>query len=175
MEPLVRTLAHASGWVLLGLILAVLLQFATLIVLLRRMREDRARWRRIATGAVEMDLPTILEASARERETLLALHEGDQGRLARLEDGLAATKGRIGLVRYDAFPDVRGENSFSVAVLNEAGDGVVLTSIVGREEGRVYGKGIIDGRSDRALSDEEQRAIAAAGAGPNRPASARVR
>ncbi|RYG68188.1 DUF4446 family protein, partial [bacterium] len=83
----------------------------------------------------------------------------------RLESEIAALRGRTGFVRYDAFDEVRGENSFSLAVLDARGDGVVLTSIVGREEGRVYCKGIVQGRPDRALSDEERRAIDAAKAG----------
>ena len=159
MEAVARTLAHASGWLLLGLIAVALIQAFALYRLSAGLARHSRRWRTIAQSATGMDLESILADSARERTELVALFEGSQGRLARIEDRLATTKGQIGIVRYDAFPDVGGQNSFSLAVLDDAGDGFVVTSIVGREEGRVYGKGIIDGRSDRALSDEEGRAV----------------
>ncbi|RYG69431.1 DUF4446 family protein [bacterium] len=162
VESLARTLAHASGWILLGLIVAVVLQAVFLIRLSRALEAHNRRWRTITRDASGLDLPTILSEGARERAEILALHETAQGRLARMEREIAGRKGRVGLVRYDAFADVGGESSFSLAVLDDAGDGVIVTSIVGREEGRVYCKGIIEGRPDRALSDEERRAIAAA-------------
>jgi Protein of unknown function (DUF4446) len=66
---------------------------------------------------------------------------------------------RVGLLRYDAFEDVGGRLSFSCAMLDEHGTGVVLTSINGRQETRVYAKPIAEGRSSYNLSSEEEEAI----------------
>ena len=162
MESFVRALAHVSGWILLALIVVAVIQNILMIRLANQLGVHRQRWRQIARDAGEIDLEAVLSEGARERAAILALHETAQGRLARMEREIAARKGRVGLVRYDAFSEVGGENSFSLAVLDDAGDGVVVTSIVGREEGRVYCKGIIEGRPDRALSDEERLAINAA-------------
>lgn len=162
MQDLVRTLTQASGAVLLLLILVVAVQSFFLLRLARQLNAHNRRWRQIARDASGLDLETILANQARERAELQALFEGSQGRLARLEDSLALRKGRLGMIRYDAFPDVGGEHSFSLALVDDAGDGAVISSIVGREEGRVYCKGIIEGRSDRAITDEERRAIEAA-------------
>src|SRR5688500_10205052 len=65
----------------------------------------------------------------------------------------------VAVVRYDAFPDMGGRLSFSAALLDDAGDGLVLTSINGRSETRTYAKGIKGGRSEHALSPEEEQAI----------------
>lgn len=165
MESLARALAHASGWVLLALIVVATVQGALIVRLSNGLGVHRRRWRQIAHAASGLDLETILSEGARERAEILALHETAQGRLARMEREIAMRKGRVGLVRYDAFADVGGESSFSLALLDDAGDGVVVTSIVGREEGRIYCKGIIEGRPERALSDEERSAIAVALAG----------
>ena len=67
-----------------------------------------------------------------------------------------------GLVRYDAFEDIGGGQSFSAALLDEGGNGVVLTSIHGRGESRTYGKAVRGGTSEHTLSPEEQQAIAQA-------------
>ena len=69
---------------------------------------------------------------------------------------------RVALVRYDAFDDTGGGQSFSAALLDEGGNGVVLTSIHGRAESRTYGKAVRGGTSEHPLSPEEQQAIARA-------------
>jgi hypothetical protein len=65
----------------------------------------------------------------------------------------------VGLVRYDAFEDVGGRLSFSCALLDAKGNGVVMTSINGRQDTRVYAKPVTDGRSAYNLSIEEEEAI----------------
>ena len=66
---------------------------------------------------------------------------------------------RVALLRYDAFEDVGGRLSFSCAMLDEHGTGVVLTSINGRQETRVYAKPVAAGTSTYNLSAEEEEAI----------------
>ncbi len=65
----------------------------------------------------------------------------------------------LSVVRYDAFPDVGGHLSWSVALADDAGDGVVLTSIHGRSDARTYAKAISGWACEHALSPEEQQAI----------------
>ncbi len=69
---------------------------------------------------------------------------------------------RFHMVRYDAFDDMGGRMSFSAALLDDHGDGIVLTSINGRSETRTYAKEIFNLRSEHNLSDEEREAIAGA-------------
>src|SRR5262245_22545681 len=64
-----------------------------------------------------------------------------------------------GVVRYDAFDVPGGQQSFSAALLNEAGDGLVVTGLNSRTETRVYAKPIVAAGSPHNLSMEEQRAI----------------
>jgi hypothetical protein len=65
----------------------------------------------------------------------------------------------LAVVRYDAFGDMGGHLSWSVALLDDAGDGVVLTSIHGRSDARTYAKGIASWTCDQPLSEEESEAI----------------
>ena len=66
----------------------------------------------------------------------------------------------VAVVRYDAFGDMGGHLSWSLALLDEAGHGVVLTSIAGRSDARTYAKSISSWTSDLQLSPEEEEAIA---------------
>jgi hypothetical protein len=77
----------------------------------------------------------------------------------------AETKGalrHLGLVRYDAFADVGGRLSWSLALLDDGGDGVVLTAIHGRSEARSYAKSIAGWSCEQPMSPEEQDAVASA-------------
>lgn len=65
----------------------------------------------------------------------------------------------LSVVRYDAFGDVGGHLSWSLALLDDAGHGVVLTSIHGRSEARTYAKSIAGWSCEQQLSPEESEAI----------------
>lgn len=90
----------------------------------------------------------VMRNQAKRQEELFAL----LGRSAR----------NLGVVRYDAFDDMGGKMSFSAALLDDHGNGLVLTSINARAESRAYAKPIKGGTSEHNLSGEEQRAIASA-------------
>jgi len=80
---------------------------------------------------------------------------------------------RVALLRYDAFEDVGGRLSFSCAMLDEHGTGVVITSINGRQETRVYAKPVTARTSNYHLSAEEEEAIRQAMAESQQAAEAR--
>ncbi len=88
------------------------------------------------------------------------------GDLAALRADLAQALRHVAVVRYDAFGDMGGRLSFSAAVIDDRGDGLVFSSIHARGESRTYAKGIVGGGSDATLTPEEQQALAAARTGP---------
>ena len=106
-------------------------------------------------------------------DALRAVLEGHAAQIQRLEQAARVLNGtdkkqqvqiegsvrHISLLRYDAFEDVGGRLSFSCAMLDDRGTGVVLTSINGRQETRVYAKPIAEGNSTYNLSVEESEAI----------------
>ena len=65
----------------------------------------------------------------------------------------------VAVVRYDAFTDTGGQLSWSMALLDDSGSGVVLTSIQGRNESRTYAKNVAGWTSETQLSPEEEDAI----------------
>lgn len=66
---------------------------------------------------------------------------------------------KIGIVRYNAFKDVGSDLSFTLAMLDENNDGVVLNGIYSREMSNIYAKPVEKGKSTYTLSEEEQEAI----------------
>ncbi len=82
--------------------------------------------------------------------------------VAALRAEAAGALRHLSVVRYDAFGDMGGHLSWSLALLDDGGDGVVLTSIHGRSDARTYAKTISGWRSEQQLSPEEEEALGGA-------------
>ena len=66
---------------------------------------------------------------------------------------------RVGITRFNPFREIGGDQSFSIALLDDRRNGVVVTSYYGRELNRIYAKAIQNGSSEHELSKEEKEAI----------------
>jgi hypothetical protein len=82
-----------------------------------------------------------------------------EGRDAELDRRLRGAITRCSVVRYDAMGEMTGRQSSSVALLDSHGTGVVLSSILHREQARLYAKPVTEGRSEFDLSPEERQAL----------------
>lgn len=82
--------------------------------------------------------------------------------VAALRAEAASALKHLAVVRYDAFEGTGGALSWSLALLDDHGDGAVVTSIHGRTEARTYAKSILDWACDQPLSPEETEAVSRA-------------
>ena len=121
------------------MVLALLLSVAALVVALRASRVANRRSRRARKAP---ELPTDVQGLRGEVHALRA----------EVSDALRH-------LSYDAFGDMGGALSWSLALLDDGGNGVVLTSIHGRSEARTYAKGVSAWTCDQQLSPEEEEAI----------------
>lgn len=113
-------------------------------------------------GEGEADVSTVLAQQARRLATERVRIDTVEARLDGLSGDLAQMLQHVAVVRYDAFGDMGGQMSFSAAVIDDNGDGMVISSVHARGESRTYAKGIVGGGSDTVLTPEEQQALAAA-------------
>jgi len=132
-----------SALVLLALVLAVLTAAMSAVAL--------ARARRSRPGASRPRRPARKSAPLSTDEVTAAI-EG-------LRADMATSLRHLAVVRYDAFGDMGGHLSWSMALLDDAGDGIVLTSIHGRSDARTYAKNIAGWQANQQLSPEEEEAI----------------
>jgi hypothetical protein len=123
-------------------VLALLVALGALALAVQTRREEATR-RRSGDGS---DLP---------QDALGLRHE-----VAALRAEAAAALKNLAVVRYDAFGDTGGHLSWSLALLDDRGDGAVLTSIHGRNEARAYAKSVTGWACEQQLSPEEEQAIA---------------
>ncbi len=85
--------------------------------------------------------------------------QGLRGEVHALRAEVSDALRHLSVVRYDAFGDMGGHLSWSLALVDDAGTGVVLTSIHGRSDARTYAKGVTEWSCDQQLSPEEEEAI----------------
>jgi Protein of unknown function (DUF4446) len=165
----VDQLTEPAGLVALGAAALAVLTFLVVMVVALRVRRLRADQRAVLGGRAREDLVTHAAAL---QDAFAALHERVEEVAERLEGRMADAEHRLdgaiayrALVRYDAYGELSGHQSASLALLDATGNGVVLSSITHRETARLYCKQVIDGRGEHLLSPEEEEAIRLALAG----------
>ena len=149
--------------------LAALVCAIAALVQLRRVRADQ----RAVLGGREQDLVAHAASLQSEFEALHA-YVGDvalrlDGRLGTAESRLDGAIAFRGLVRYDAYNEMSGRQSCSIALLDAQESGIVLSSIHHRDQARLYCKHVVEGRGELELSPEEQEAVRVALAGEPPP------
>ncbi len=145
---------------------------AFLALSVRRLR----RAQRVVLGdGAEQDLvlhaATMQDAFEALREYVEETAIRLDGRLASAESTLRGTIAHRSLVRYDAYNELSGRQSMSIALLDDERSGIVLSCIHHRDQARVYGKRVQDGRGELELSPEEAEAVKLALAGEPGPAA----
>ncbi len=89
--------------------------------------------------------------------------DGLSSEIKKLQERSRSFVQKVGIVRFNPFSDVGGDQSFSIALLDENNDGVVITSLYSRNDNRVYAKPIKNSQSAYLLSEEEKQALNKAG------------
>jgi hypothetical protein len=79
--------------------------------------------------------------------------------LKSLEKKVQSSVQKVGIIRFNPFKESGGDQSFSIALLDENDNGVVITSLYGRQDNKVFAKPVKNGKSKYLLSEEERRAI----------------
>ncbi|MBS3898219.1 MAG: DUF4446 family protein [Dethiobacter sp.] len=117
------------------------------------------RYKAFMLGANGLSLETSLESLHTEIKAMDGEIVANRGRIQELAKVLdTATRG-VGVVRFNAFQETGSDLSFAVAFLDAEKNGVVISSIYGREESRTYAKPLEGGQSAYHLGSEEQEAI----------------
>ena len=148
-----------------GVAAVALLWVIVLAVKLRRMRAAQ----RTILGDQETDLAahaaSLQEAFVQLRDWVEEVAGGLEGRVAATERRVDGSITHTSVVRYDAMNELSGQQSSTVALLDERRTGVVISSILHRDQARLYVKQVREGNPEYELSPEEQQAVEEAMAG----------
>lgn len=166
-------LSTTAGVVAVAGCAAAVIALALATVTALRLRRVRADQRVLLADRDPQDLVGHV---ARIEQEFRSLHAYVAEIAARLDGRLGTAEARLdgaiayrGLVRYDAYNELSGQQSCSIALLDATRSGIVLSSIHHRDQARLYVKHVVDGRGELALSPEEVEVIRVALAGEPPP------
>ena len=135
---------------------------AWVIVLAVKLRRIRAAQRTIL-GESDTDLAahaaSLQEAFVQLRDWVEEVAAGLEGRVTGAEHRMDGCIAHTSVIRYDAMNELSGQQSSTVALLDERQTGVVISSILHRDQARLYVKQVRDGQPEYELSPEEQQAV----------------
>ncbi len=156
-------LSSTVGIVALAAAALALVAVCLVAFLLRQLRRLRADQRAVLGEQRAQDLvahAAALDASFRSlSEYVGGVAERLDDRLAIVEQRLDGAIAHCGLIRYDAYNEMSGRQSTSIALLDSSRSGVVLSSIHHRDQARLYAKQISEGSAELRLSPEEEEAL----------------
>ena len=146
-------------YILIALVVLALLQLALYAGMNGRMKKTNRALRSALLGPSGEDLEEMLSRCLAESAQSLNRCGELETQLQSASETMRDCVQHIGLVRYDAYGDVSGSQSFSLALLDDRRNGTILTGLMGRNDGRCYAKTVVDAQTEQTLSDEENDAL----------------
>lgn len=146
-------------YLILGLMFLVLILGILVISLHSRLNGLKRRYARMMQGMEGVNIERMMIGHIDEVREAMVTVERLNNETKRLEQVLQSCLQKVGMVRFNAFEDTGSDLSFALAMLDDRNNGVVLSSLYGRNESRIYAKPVVNLQSSYLLSSEEQQAI----------------
>ena len=154
-----KMLGIDSDYIIIALAAVVLIMLIILIVNTVQISQLRKRYRIFMSGKNAKNLEKTLIERLDQVDMLLEANAKNEKNIKKIFSNMKFTFQKVGLVKYDAFHEMGGKLSFSLALLNETDDGFVMNAVHSREGCYTYIKEIIAGNSIIVLAEEEQEAL----------------
>ncbi len=158
-NSILNTLGFDPGILILVLMILMVFILLYLVRVSMKMTRFMKRYRVFMRGKDAVSLETAFAQKFLEVDKLMEVAKAQQLEMNRFKEELAKTTNKVGIVKYDAFPDVGGKLSFALAMLDESNSGFVLNAIHSREGCYTYIKEIVKGESYIVLGKEEKEAL----------------
>lgn len=155
MNELFNFINEYSIYIIIGLAAITLLLLITTIVLITAVNRVEKKYKKMMRGTNNKNLEEVINSNLENIDISL---ENSKEALRKCEDiaeDMKSCVNKVAIMRYKAFEDVGSDLSFSVAILDDYNDGIVLTGIYSRHDSTTYAKPIDKGISKYDLSQEE--------------------
>ena len=152
-------LGFDSDYIIIGLAAFCLILLILVIVNMAQTSKHKKKYKSFMSGKNAKSLEETLITRLSQVDMLLEANAANEKNIKKLFGKMKFTFQKVGLVKYDAFNEMGGKLSFSLALLNESNDGFVMNAVHSREGCYTYIKEIVDGNSIIVLAEEEQEAL----------------
>lgn len=151
-----------SDYIVIGMAVVILILMILVIVNIVQMSKLKKRYAIFMKGKNAKSLEDTLIYRLEQVDELIENNAANERNIDTIFKRMKFNFQKYGLVKYDAFQEMGGKLSFSLAMLNEKNDGYIINAVHSREGCYTYVKEIIDGNSIIALAEEEEQALAQA-------------
>lgn len=148
-----------SDYIIIGLAVALLILIGLTIANIVQMRKLKKGYRAFMSGNDGKSLEDTLIQRLEQVDKLMATSEESEKSIEALQKNMRNAYQKMGLIKYDAFSEMGGKLSFSLAMLDMSNSGYIINAMHTREGCYTYIKEIVDGNSVLVLSEEEQEAL----------------
>ena len=148
-----------SDYIIIGLAILILILLILVIVNMVSINKMKKQHKVFMSGKNAKSLEDTLIKRLEQIDDLIAANSTNEQNIKKIFSNLKMTFQKIGLVKYDAFNEMGGKLSFSLALLNEENDGFIINAMHTREGCYTYIKEIVGGNSIIVLADEEREAL----------------
>ena len=152
-------LGFDSDYIIIGLAAALLLLLILTIANMAQMRKLKKNYRIFMTGKDAKNLETVLIERLQQVDDLIASNQANEKNIENIVKEMRLTYQKMGLIKYDAFHEMGGKLSFSLAMLDMRNNGFIINAMHTREGCYTYIKEIVDGNWIIVLSEEEKEAL----------------
>ena len=150
------------AYILIGFLAAILILMIIVIVQICKLSKLKKRYEKFMTGKEARSLEKEIVGLYEDNKFLKITTEKNKSDIRKLYRKLESAFQKVGLVRYDAFRQMGGQLSFSLALLDENNNGFIINSVHSTEGCYSYTKEVRNGESSISLGEEEKKALALA-------------
>lgn len=162
MSEIINIVNNNQETIIVAGIILLLLFFAWNIYLTLVLKNVKKRARSFFSGKESKDLEEVIynqiKSSNKINENIEKIYKENKA----IRENITKCIQRVGMVRFNPFGDVGGNQSFAIALLDNSLNGVIILSLYSRDGVKVYSKQIVKGKSEYKLSEEEEEALAIA-------------
>ncbi len=152
-------LGFDSDYIILGLVGIVLILLILTIINMVQLKKVKNKYNLFMKGKNGKSLEDTLLQRLKQVDDLIAANDANEKNIKKIFHNMKYTFQKYGIVKYNAFNEMGGKLSFSLALLNEKNNGFIINAVHSREGCYTYVKEIIDGTSVIVLAEEEQEAL----------------
>ena len=155
VEALINSINGFMPYIIITMAVIIILLFIMILCLFKIIGRVEDKYRRLMKGTNSKNLEEMLLERIDSIDEVKEISEKAVEECKRLEIKMQECIQKVAIMRYKAFEDVGSDLSFSIALLDDKNDGVILTGIYGRQESTTYAKPVDKGISRYDLSEEE--------------------
>lgn len=152
-------LGFDSDYIIIGLAAFAIIMFIMLIINIVQMKKLKKNYKIFMSGNSAKNLEDTLIKRLDQVDELIEANAENESNIEILSKKMKITYQKMGLIKYDAFHEMGGKLSFSLAMLDESDNGFIINAMHTREGCYTYIKEIVEGNSIIVLSEEEQKAL----------------